>query len=69
MAALNQFSIKAKLIAGFGTLSLIVVVVAGLSLKSLSDSTEGFSSFVRGINARADMAVQVRTAVDRKSVV
>ncbi|XUW88649.1 methyl-accepting chemotaxis protein [Burkholderia sp. M6-3] len=68
MAALNQFSIKAKLIAGFGTLSLIVVVVAGLSLKSLSDSTEGFSSFVRGINARADMAVQVRTAVDRRAI-
>jgi methyl-accepting chemotaxis protein-1 (serine sensor receptor) len=68
MAALNQFSIKAKLIAGFGTLSLIVVAVAGLSLKSLSDSTEGFSNFVRGINARADMAVQVRTAVDRRAI-
>ncbi|CAH2898647.1 MAG: Methyl-accepting chemotaxis sensor/transducer protein [uncultured Paraburkholderia sp.] len=68
MAALNQFSIRAKLIAGFGTLSLIVVVVAGLSLKSLSDSTEGFSSFVRGINARAEMAVQVRTAVDRRAI-
>jgi methyl-accepting chemotaxis protein-1 (serine sensor receptor) len=68
MAALNQFSIKAKLIAGFGTLSLIVVAVAGLSLKSLSDSTDGFSSFVRGINARADMAVQVRTAVDRRAI-
>ncbi len=27
MAALNQFSVKAKLIAGFGTLSLIVVAL------------------------------------------
>jgi methyl-accepting chemotaxis protein-1 (serine sensor receptor) len=68
MAALNQFTIKAKLIAGFGMLSLIVVAVAGLSLKSLADSTDGFSSFVRGINARADMAVQVRTAVDRRAI-
>jgi methyl-accepting chemotaxis protein-1 (serine sensor receptor) len=68
MAALNQFTIKAKLIAAFGMLSLIVVAVAGLSLKSLADSTDGFSSFVRGINARADMAVQVRTAVDRRAI-
>lgn len=68
MTALNQLTIKAKLIAGFGTLSLIVVAVAGISLKSLSDSTDGFSHFVRGINARAEMAVQVRTAVDRRAI-
>ncbi|MEC5408789.1 methyl-accepting chemotaxis protein [Paraburkholderia sp. MPAMCS5] len=68
MTALNRLTIKAKLIAGFGTLSLIVVAVAGISLKSLSDSTDGFSLFVRGINARADMAVQVRTAVDRRAI-
>src|ERR1700761_1080335 len=49
-------------------LSLIVVAVSGLSLKALSDSTDGFSSFVHGVNARADMAVQVRTAVDRRAI-
>ncbi|WP_408502486.1 methyl-accepting chemotaxis protein [Paraburkholderia sediminicola] len=49
-------------------LSLIVVAVSGLSLKALSDSTDGFSNFVHGINARADMAVQVRTAVDRRAI-
>ncbi|WP_027211641.1 methyl-accepting chemotaxis protein [Burkholderia sp. WSM2232] len=68
MAALNRFSIKARLIAGFGMLSVIVVAVAGLSLKSLADSTDGFTNFVRGINARADMVVQVRTAVDRRAI-
>ncbi|WP_179708899.1 methyl-accepting chemotaxis protein [Paraburkholderia bryophila] len=61
-------SIKAKLIVGFGMLSVIVVAVSGLSLKALSDSTDGFSDFVHGINARADMAVQVRTAVDRRAI-
>ncbi|MFM0039345.1 methyl-accepting chemotaxis protein [Paraburkholderia strydomiana] len=65
---LKHLTIKNKLIAGFGMLSLIVVVVCGLSLKALSDSTEGFSSFVRGINARAEMAMQVRTAVDRRAI-
>ncbi|WP_345812591.1 methyl-accepting chemotaxis protein [Paraburkholderia sp. PREW-6R] len=66
--ALKNLTIKTKLIAGFGTLSLIVVVVSCMSLKALNDSTEGFSNFVHGINARADMAVQVRTAVDRRAI-
>ncbi|WP_144111178.1 methyl-accepting chemotaxis protein [Paraburkholderia sp. BCC1886] len=65
---LKQFTIRTKLIAGFGMLTLIVVAVSALSLKSLSDSTDGFSNFVHGINARADMAVQVRTAVDRRAI-
>ncbi len=65
---LQHLSIKAKLIAGFGMLSVIVVAVSGLSLKALSDSTDGFTDFVHGINARADMAVQVRTAVDRRAI-
>ncbi|MFM0090361.1 methyl-accepting chemotaxis protein [Paraburkholderia sediminicola] len=65
---LKNLTIKTKLIAGFGMLSLIVVAVSGLSLKALSDSTDGFSNFVHGINARADMAVQVRTAVDRRAI-
>ncbi|MFM0261930.1 methyl-accepting chemotaxis protein [Paraburkholderia sediminicola] len=65
---LKNLTIKTKLIAGFGMLSLIVIAVSGLSLKALSDSTDGFSNFVHGINARADMAVQVRTAVDRRAI-
>ena len=65
---LKNLTIKTKLIAGFGMLSVVVVVVSGLSLKALSDSTDGFSNFVHGINARADMAVQVRTAVDRRAI-
>jgi methyl-accepting chemotaxis protein len=68
IVTLKHLAIKTKLIAGFGMLSLIVVVVCGLSLKALSDSTDGFTSFVRGINARADMAARVRTAVDRRAI-
>ncbi|EIF28838.1 methyl-accepting chemotaxis protein [Burkholderia sp. Ch1-1] len=64
----KHLTIKAKLIAGFGILSLIVVAVSMLALKALSDSTDGFSSFVHGINARADMVMQVRTAVDRRAI-
>jgi hypothetical protein len=65
---LKHLTIKTRLIAGFGLLSFIVVVVSGLSLKALSDSTDGFTHYVRGINARADMATEVRTAVDRRAI-
>lgn len=65
---LKHLTIKTKLTAGFGMLALIVVAVSALSLKALSDSTDGFSSFVHGINARADMAGLVRSAVDRRAI-
>ena len=65
---LKHLTIRSKLIVGFGMLSLIVIGVSGLSLKALSDSTDGFTHFVRGINARADMAAQVRSAVDRRAI-
>lgn len=65
---LTQMTIKSKLTAGFGVLAAIVVVVSGMSLRALSESTEGFSNFVHGINTRADAANAVRTAVDRRAI-
>lgn len=65
---LSQMTIKAKLTAGFGVLAAIVVVVSGMSLRALSNSTEGFSNFVHGINARAEVSNLVRTAVDRRAI-
>ncbi|MDN7180604.1 hypothetical protein M0D69_21925 [Caballeronia sp. SEWSISQ10-4 2] len=49
---LKQMTVKAKLSAGFGVLAAIVMVVSGLSVKSLNDSTERFSSMSRA-SARA----------------
>jgi methyl-accepting chemotaxis protein-1 (serine sensor receptor) len=65
---LSQWTIKAKLITGFGVLAAIVVVVSGMSLRALSESTEGFSNFIHGVNARAEVAGNVRTAVDRRAI-
>ncbi len=65
---LKNITIKNKLIAGFGILALLVLLVAGMSLRALSASTEGFAHYVHGINARADMAAQIRTAVDRRAI-
>ncbi len=64
----NNMTVRAKLTAAFGTLALLVLLVAGLSLKSLNDANERFSSYVNGINARANLATHVRTAVDRRAI-
>jgi len=65
---LNQMTVKAKLAMGFGVLSLIVLIVSAMALKDLSDSNDSFSGFVTGLNARAEMAESVRTAVDRRAI-
>jgi len=64
----KNMTVRAKLSAAFGILAILVMVVAGLSLKSLSDSNDCFGSYVNGINARARMGSSVRTAVDRRAI-
>ena len=64
----RDLSIKTRLLAGFGTLALVVLVVSGLSLRALSRSTEGFSAYINGLNARAQMASQMLAAVDRRAI-
>ncbi len=64
----KNMTVRAKLAAAFGILAVLVMLVAGLSLKSLADSNDRFSNYVRGINARAKMADSVRTAVDRRAI-
>ncbi|WP_454862615.1 methyl-accepting chemotaxis protein [Paraburkholderia fungorum] len=64
----NQLSVKAKLTGAFGMLAAIVLVVSGLSLKSLNDANNRFAGYVSGINARADAAEAVRTAVDDRAM-
>ncbi len=65
---LKDMTIKSKLIAGFGVLSAIVLGVSAMSLHALSSSTDEFSNYVHGPGARADVATQVRTAVDRRAI-
>jgi methyl-accepting chemotaxis protein len=63
-----QLTVKAKLTAGFGLIATMVVVLSGLSLKSLGDANDRFANYVNGINARANMAAQIRTAEDRRAI-
>jgi methyl-accepting chemotaxis protein len=60
--------VKTKLAMGFGTLTAALLIVAALSIAALSDANQRFTSFVNGINARAALAENIRTAVDRRAI-
>ncbi|EYS97352.1 chemotaxis protein [Cupriavidus sp. SK-4] len=64
----RSLSIRTRLLAGFGTLAGMVLVVSAYSLHALGDATAGFNDYLNGLNARADMAAQVRSAVDRRAI-
>jgi len=64
----DQMKVKAKLALGFGVLSVVVFIVSGLSLKALSESNDRFSSYVHGINGRAEVVQSFRAAVDAGAI-
>ena len=64
----QQLTIRAKLTLAFGTLAALVLLVCGLSLRSMADAQARFESYVNGINARATAASHVRDAVDRRAI-
>ncbi|MFJ1257774.1 methyl-accepting chemotaxis protein [Cupriavidus sp. CuC1] len=64
----NSLTIKGKLLLSFSLLAIIALSISALSLRALSQTTDGFSRYVHGINARAEVATLVRTAVDRRAV-
>lgn len=65
---LNNLSVRGQLALAFGILAALVLLVAGLALKSLTDADARFTGYVHGINARALMADAVRSAVDRRAI-
>ena len=65
---LSNMTVRGKLTAAFGGLAVLVLIVSGLSLKSLGDANGRFQGYVKGLNARASMATEVRTAIDRRAI-
>jgi methyl-accepting chemotaxis protein-1 (serine sensor receptor) len=64
----SNWTVRRKLLSAFGALAVLVLIVAGLSIRSIGEANERFTSYVNGINARATMAGAVRTAVDRRAI-
>jgi methyl-accepting chemotaxis protein-1 (serine sensor receptor) len=61
-------SVRTKLASAFGLLTFAVLLIAGLSLNSLSDANQNFSEYISGISARADAAQAVQAAVSRRTL-
>jgi len=53
---------------GFGAVALIVVMVVLMSLQGLAADQRQLGDLVEGVNVRADMARQLRQAVDRRAI-
>ncbi|QGZ64753.1 methyl-accepting chemotaxis protein [Paraburkholderia acidisoli] len=61
-------TIRQKLTLSFGILIILVLGVSGYSLYALGSDNARFEAFVTGANTRAQLAQQVRTAVDRRAI-
>ena len=59
---------RGKLCVAFGLLALLVLAITAIALTSLRETDQAFIGFVGGINARATLAAEVRTAVDRQAI-
>ncbi|MCO4861890.1 methyl-accepting chemotaxis protein [Cupriavidus sp. WGlv3] len=68
MSIFRSLSIRTRLLAGFGMLAGVVLVVSAYSMHALGEATAGFNDYLNGLNARAEMAAQVRNAVDRRAI-
>jgi methyl-accepting chemotaxis protein-1 (serine sensor receptor) len=64
----THMTVRARLALAFGGLAALLLLVAGLSLNALGNANERFETYVNGINARANAAAHVRTAVDRRAI-
>ena len=65
---MHTMTVRAKLIAMFGGLLVLLFVIAGLSISKLSAANNHFEEFVNGINNRALTAHLVREAIDRRAI-
>jgi methyl-accepting chemotaxis protein-1 (serine sensor receptor) len=68
MLSTRHWTVRARLAAAFGTLAAIVLAISTVASIALGKQQAEFAHFVEGINARAMIAGQLRTAVDRRAV-
>jgi len=64
----QNLSFRSRLTLAFGGLAALTLLVAGFAIQSVSEIGERFVNFVNGVNARAQVAAEVRTAVDRRAI-
>ncbi|MDR5777062.1 MULTISPECIES: methyl-accepting chemotaxis protein [unclassified Caballeronia] len=65
---LHNLSVKSKLAYAFSVLTVMVVCISINSIYALNQSRQAFESYLEGVNARANVAAQLRAAVDRRAI-
>lgn len=65
---MNTMTVRAKLTWAFGGLALLVLLIAGMAIKTLGDANARFENYITGINERSDTAHMVREAIDLRAV-
>ena len=65
---MNKFRTKTQLVLGFAVLAAALVLIAALSLRSLSQSNDRFSGYVGGAAEREGTAWEVRVAASRRAI-
>ena len=64
----TPLTVRQQLTLAFGLLVLLIAAVAGLAVVLLQNANDNFAGYVKGINSRALLGEQVRTAVDRRAI-
>jgi methyl-accepting chemotaxis protein-1 (serine sensor receptor) len=60
--------IRTKLIAAFGLMALLVLLVSGVALSALAIDNDDFSGYVSGVDARKQMVQRVSNAVAHRAI-
>ena len=61
-------TVRSKLALAFSTLAAMVLIVSGLSVKSLLDANARFNSYVTETNARAMLVIKFQDAIDHRAI-
>ncbi len=64
----SDLRVKAKLMLAFASVAAIVLLVSGLSLRSLSGSNDRFSGYLAGVGTRERLANDLRSAAMRRAI-
>ncbi|MDA8447638.1 methyl-accepting chemotaxis protein [Paracidovorax valerianellae] len=66
--SVRNLTVRAQLTLSFGVLALLVLLASSVAVWGLNGASENFNDYVHGVNMRAKLAEQVRTAVDSRAI-
>ncbi len=65
---MKNMSVRTMLGGAFALLVLIALAISGFALNALADANAHFQNYIAGINARENLAAQVRQDIDKRAI-